>query len=372
MPVFHDSSIETFEAFRDRLKPTRVVDQYQELLTDLCEIRNPPFKFKREHAEETAAFIVSYTQGRPLETCGQWVYFPWNSTLAHYLPEEEHQEIRTARNRNIITKEEQEKLYGICVAYAGLSVGSHGLTTFALMGGAKHVKIADPDTVSPSNLNRIRQDFLAVGRKKTDLALEYIYQLNPYATVEVYDSGVTDANIAAFFEGADVLVEETDNLEMKIRLRLEARSRGIPVIMATDNGDNIIFEAERFDLDKTALLFNGAVGDITLEEFKTFPPQELPKLATKIAGPAFVTERMMSSLLEVGKTIYSWPQLGDAATLSGVAIAYALKRLALGQPLSESKREISLDAILDPEFEARHDAREAARAQFLKTIGLTS
>ncbi|MHB0865325.1 MAG: ThiF family adenylyltransferase [Minisyncoccota bacterium] len=367
-----DRAKESLSTFRDRLQPLTVVDRYDLLLEDLFLIRNPRFKFIKNHADEVKTFSEEYCAGKPVEGVGEWFFFPWNKTLAHYLPHDEHQEIRTARNRNIITKEEQTKLYGLTVAYAGLSVGSHGALTFALMGGARRIKIADPDEVSPSNLNRIRFDFLSVGRKKTDLVREYIYQLNPYAEIEVFDSGVSEETMDAFLAGADVLVEETDNLEIKIRLRLAARERGIPVVMATDNGDNIIVEVERFDIDKTKTLFNGVIGDVNLEMFKSFTPSDLPKLATKIAGPELVTERMMSSLLQVGHEIYSWPQLGDAATLSGVAIAYILKRLALGQPVNEEKCEISLDALLDPGHHASHvkNAREKARADFLAAIGL--
>ena len=366
-----DRSKESFSTFRDRLQPSATVDRYDLLLEDLFLIRNPRFKFIKDHANEVRAFTEEYCGGKPLEEVGEWFFFPWSKTLAHYLPHDEHQEIRTARNRNIITKEEQRKLYGATVAYAGLSVGSHGALTFALMGGARHIKIADPDEVSPSNLNRIRFDFLALGRKKTDLVREYIYQLNPYAGIESF-SGVTEENLDEFLRDADVLVEETDNLEIKIRLRLAARERGIPVVMATDNGDNIIVEVERFDLDKTKKLFNGVIGDVNLEMFKSFAPSDLPKLATKIAGPQFVTERMMNSLLQVGREIYSWPQLGDAATLSGVAIAYILKRLALGQPVNEEKCEISLDGLLDPEYHAPNvkDAREKARTDFSAAVGL--
>jgi len=370
LPERFDSARESFEEFSARLKSAVIIDRFPELLEDLFLIRNPRFKFIKDYAAELAQFTAAYAGGRALEERGEWFYFPWNRTLVHYLPEDEHQEIRTARNRNIITADEQRALYDLKVGYAGLSVGSHGLATFALMGGAKKVHIADPDAVSPSNLNRIRYTYVDVGRKKCDLAREFIYQLNPYSEVRVFEDGVTEDTMDAFFDGIDVLVEETDNLEMKIRLRLEARSRRIPVIMATDNGDNIIFECERFDLDPKAQLFNGAIGDITIDEFRSFPPQDLPKLATKIAGANLVTERMMLSLPEVGRTIYSWPQLGDAATLSGVAIAYALKRLALGQPVRTEKVEINLDALLDPDYASGHANRESLRSTFLRTLGL--
>ncbi len=365
---------ESFSDFRDRVQPVQTIDRYDLLLEDLFLIRNPRFKFIKEYKDEASAFSEEYIAGREPEDVGEWFYFPWNKTLAHYLPEDEHQEIRTARNRNIITNDEQKKIYDIRVAYAGLSVGSHGALTFAMMGGARKIKIADPDEVSASNLNRLHSDFLSLGRKKTDLVKEHIYQLNPYAEIETFDSGVTEENIDSFLSDVDVLVEETDNLEVKIRLRLSAREKGIPVVMATDNGDNIIVETERFDIDKTKPLFNGVIGDVDMEMFRSFAPSDLPKMATKIAGTKFVTERMMESLLLVGREIYSWPQLGDAATLSGVAIAYILKRLAIGEPVTEKKVEINLDATIDPNYSSseRKEAREKARENFLKTIGLES
>lgn len=367
-----DRSQESFSAFTNRLQPATVVDRFDLLLEDLFLIRNPRFKFIQDHSNEVKEFTKEYCAGKPLEEVGEWFYFPWNKTLAHYLPHTEHQEIRTARNRNIITKEEQEKFYGLTVAYAGLSVGSHGAMTVALMGGAQKIKIADPDKVSPSNLNRIRFDFLALGRKKTDLVREYIYQLNPYAEIETYASGVSGETMDAFLKGADVLVEETDNLEIKIGLRLAARERGIPVVMATDNGDGVVVEIERFDEDRSTQLFNGALGDVDLEVFKSFTPSDLPKLATKVAGPNLIVPRMLLSLKEVGQTLYSWPQLGDAATLSGIAIAYCLRKIALKEPLGNGKMEINMDAIFDPTYSSPEatKSRDDIRMMFKKAIGL--
>ncbi len=151
MPEYLDRSRESFLEFKTRIQPSTIVDEYQALLEDLFLIRNPRFKFQKIYTDELTDFIGQYTNNRSLDDCGAWFYFPWNKTIAHYLPHDEHQEIRTARNRNIITKDEQEKLYGLRVAYAGLSVGSHGVATFALMGGARSIHLADPDVVSPSN-----------------------------------------------------------------------------------------------------------------------------------------------------------------------------------------------------------------------------
>lgn len=371
-PILFEAHADALELFGRDHAVARRIDLYDELLEELFLIRHPRFKFEPDHAEAYAQWRLSIS---PALSEGMWAYFPWSETALRMLPEKEHLELRTARNRNLITREEQEKFYGARVAVAGLSVGSHGALTLALMGGARTMYLADHDTISGSNLNRIRYDYTALGRKKTHVAAEYIYQLDPYAHLEVFDEGVTAENIHRFVGGenaVDVLVEELDNLEMKIRLRIAARERGIPVVMATDNGDGIVVDIERYDLDPRTELFNGALGAISIEEFRTFTPADLPKLATKVAGPDLVVPRMLLSLKEVGKTLYSWPQLGDAATLSGVAIAYCVRKMVLGEPLASGKLEINLDSIFDPTYSAPESrrAREETRAAFKRAVGL--
>lgn len=329
-------------------KGATVIDAYREIVEDLFLIRNPRFKFQKEHGAEFEAFLTEYCQGKSLSESGTWFYFPWNNTLVHYLKDEDHQELRTARNRNLILPEEQAKLRNACIAVAGMSVGSHCALTVNMMGISRRMKIADPDVLSGSNMNRVRYDFTKVGKSKVGVAREAMYQMDPYSQIEEFPQGVTAETVDAFLKDVDVLVEETDHLETKIFLREEARKRGIPVVMATDNGDGIIFDIERFDLDKNTKLFNGVIGDITLEEFKTFPPTELPRLAAKIAGPEMIVPRMLSSLSEVGKTLYSWPQLGDAATLCGVTVAFVVKQIVLGNPIRTGKIDVNLEKIFNP------------------------
>ncbi len=326
----------------------KVVDVYDQLLEDLFLIRNPRFKFSKDYASELSVFVDSMKVGGELTASGSWFYFPWSNTLVHYLSDSEHQELRTARNRNLILTEEQTKLRNAHIAIAGMSVGSHCALTLNMMGMSRHMSIADPDVLSGSNMNRVRYDYTRVGQAKTAVAREALYQMDPYGTIDEYPTGVNASNVEAFLSGVDVLVEETDHLETKIFLREEARKRGIPVVMATDNGDGVIVDIERFDLDRTTKLFNGAIGDITLEEFKSFPPQELPKLAAKIAGVELIVPRMKTSLAEVGTTLYSWPQLGDAATLCGVTVSYIVKQIVLGFPVRSGKIDVNLDTIFKP------------------------
>lgn len=371
-PIKFDRAIENLDAFKAKFVVNETVDIYEELLKEVFLIRNPRFKFISDYVEEFERFKVEYLSGRTLEEDGEWFYFPYTKNLIHYLPDIMHQELRTARNKNIITEEEQEKFYNFNVAIAGLSVGSHPALTIAMMGGARTLKIADFDEISVSNMNRLRYDCSALGKKKAHLVASHILQLNPYADVHVYSDGVDQENVQEFLDGVDVLIEEVDNLEMKIRLRIEAKKRKLPVIMATDNGDNIIVDVERYDLHPDLQIFNGGAGNLTIEEFQHLSPKDMPRLSTKIAGPDLVVPRMADSLLEVGKTLYSWPQLGDAATLCGVGIAYLVRRLANGQAISEGKMELNIESVFDPEYntESAIRDREERRRNFLKTIGL--
>jgi hypothetical protein len=313
-----------------------------------------------------------------LETTGTWFYFPWNNKLIHFLPEEEYLELRTARNKNLILPEEQKKYYNSAVGVAGLSVGSHAALTITMTGGAKNIKLADPDTVSVSNLNRLRYGAGEIGQNKAELAARLIMEINPYANVKIYPNGINANNLEDFVNGSgnfpklDILLEGVDNLEMKILLRQEAKKNRVPLIMATDNADGIIVDVERYDLDSNMPLFNGALGDFTLEDFKTFPPAQLPKLATKVAGPGFVATRMLASVFEVGKTLYSWPQLGTAATFTGVVAAYLTRLIVNGKKIKSGKYNLSLDAIFDPDFSdpktSKIDAEK--KDKLLKNLGL--
>ncbi|OGM94998.1 hypothetical protein A2524_02815 [Candidatus Wolfebacteria bacterium RIFOXYD12_FULL_48_21] len=370
-PMQWNKATESLEDFKKKFEIIETIDAYDALLDELFQVRNPKYKFIPEHKEDCAAFKKEYLAGKSMEEDGEWFYFPYTKNLIHYLPDAVHQELRTARNKNLITKEEQEKFYNYTVAIAGLSVGSHPALTIAMMGGAKTIKIADADVVSGPNLNRLRYDCSALNKNKAHLVASHIVQLNPYGTVHMYDKGVSSENMDEFLDGADVVIEEVDFLPMKIMLREAAKKKGLPLIMATDNGDGVIVDIERHDLDPELQLFNGAAGDISMETLKTMAPTDMPKLATQIAGPYMVVPRMQQSILEVGKTLYSWPQLGDAATMCGPVIAYIVRRLALGEKVLSGKFDVSLDAIFDPDYHTEESKakREADIKEVHKAIG---
>lgn len=369
-PIIFDLGSEDLEAVKAKYHADRVIDTYKEQLEDLFLIQNPRHKFSQDHQADFEAFIQEHSQGRSLQTCGKWVYFPWQKVLVHYLDDALHQEVRTGRNKNLITKEEQDRFYGFSVGVAGLSVGSHGAITTALMGGSRVMKLADPDIVSPTNLNRMRFDFTQVGLNKSELTAQYLYQLNPYAELGVYSKGIDKENMGEFLDGLDLLIEELDDIEMKVMMREEAKKRGIPVVMATDNGDNVILDIERFDLHPDLPIFNGSLEGFDLKELKASPAKMFEAMA-KIIDVSLVPPKVLESIPEVGKSIYSWPQLASAATLSGAVLAYVVRRIALGESVREGKFEVNLDAAIDLEYEGNAHVRRNTLEKFLDAVGLS-
>jgi len=362
-----------FKSLRQKHPELVIVDQYDRNLEELFLLRNPKHRFIKKYSKSFNAFARAHYAGKKKESIGSWFYYPWLNQLVHFLPDKIHQELRTGRNKHLITEKEQKKFYEAKIGVLGMSVGSHAAIVIAMTGGAKHIKIADPDTLSGDNLNRIRNGFQNVGVSKTVAVARQIYELNPYSKVEVFIDGITKKTMSRFLNGLDLLVEEMDDPFMKINVRHAARQLQLPVIMAGDNGDGIIVDVERFDIEKKRKILHGIMGDITPESFDSMSPEDLPKIMTKIVGSNLVTNRVLGSVTEVGQSIYSWPQLGTAANMCGSVLAYLARHIVLEDPKMKSGRyDVSLDAIFEHGYHSatRKEARKNERTKILEKMGL--
>lgn len=350
-----------------------VLDEYHSQLEEIFLLRHPKYRFSKDYAKEFLDFTDAHYSDKPKTDAGNWFYFPWLNAAIHVLPEDMHLEMRTGRNKNLINKKEQNTYYRATVGILGMSVGSHAALTMAMTGGPKNMHLADPDVISGSNLNRIRIGVQQIGTNKTFLVARQIYEINPYANIKTYPEGLNEQNMEDFFKGIELLVEGMDNPYLKIKAREVARSKNVPVIMATDNGDNIFVDIERFDIQPDLPILNGLAGKITAEEFKRLDPKELPKTAAKIAGAHMATTRMQQSVLEVGQTLYSWPQLGTAANLCGSALAYLARRIILkATNILSGRYEVSLDALFEADYHkpAQQILREKETKIFLEKLGI--
>ncbi len=348
-------------------------DNLDEQIEELYQVIHP-VESRQKDQEHFQEFVRSHF-GENKGSAGVWVVYPWLYRAIRVAPEEQFIALRTARNQNIITKEEQQRFLQGVVGIAGLSVGSSIANILALTGGGKMVKIADFDTLAITNLNRINNSVASLGLNKAVICARRIYEINPFAQVELFTDGITEENIAEFLGGEhplDVLFDEIDNLKIKIDLRLHARDRKLPVVMITDNGDNIMIDIERYDQGVTTL-FHGRLEE---EEAKalfatqSLDPKVRAQMTLKIIGAENGVPRMQDSLLEVGRTLPSWPQLGTATTLTGAAGAYIARKIILREPLFSGRTHLSLDATLIPEYmsEALLEERRQGTENFVRKL----
>ena len=137
-----------------------------------------------------------------------------------------------------------------------------------------------------------------------------------------------------------------DSLELKFAARILCRKLGIPVLMVTDNGDNIILDVERFDKEPKRDIFHGSVKDVDPERLANIPYSEWVKIAVRIVGPDNLTSRMKESIKEIGKSIAAVPQLGTTATVAGSVLAFAVRKIAQGTPMPSGRYIVDLDNLL--------------------------
>lgn len=340
-----------------------IIDSYGEQYAELLLSKNAHLYRANENVQTASiAKLLDEHYGKKKSwELGSWVYYPWNGNLVHVLAQPDFEELRTIRNKDLITQTEQKQLADFSAACFGMSVGSAGALALAISGMSKHIKLIDGAVISGSNLNRILTGVSSVGNSKAEVIGRQIYEMNPYSEVEYYDKANKE-NIEEILGGKKpvyVAIDEIDDIEMKIRIRIKARKRRIPVVMATELGDTIMLDIERFDLEPARELFHGMVPGI--DEIADSPPEnhrEWTKHAVSIIDPSNMPMKMQKSLLKIGSTIVTHPQLGSTVMVTGGALAFAVKSIALGQPLKSGRYVISLEKELLADHKTRKYRRE--------------
>ncbi len=298
---------------------------------ELIETRRPDRKWKKL---ELANEIELVLEGGA-EAYGTWVYYPWSNRLVHVLPAAEFAEVRASRNRNKITSEEQQRLGKVTLGVAGLSVGHATAICLALEGLGGTLRLADFAALRLSNLNRVRAGVHEIGLNKAELTARAIWELNPYARIELFEDGIVDSNLGRFLDGLDLLFEDCDDLNTKFLLREEARRRRIPVLMETT--DRGLFDVERYDLEPERPLLHGLV---SLDE----PPHR--ELALAIIGSETVSPRLACSLMDVDATLKTWPRLASAVALGGAINTDVARRILLGSFKSSGRYLVDFEDII--------------------------
>lgn len=321
-------------------------DLYQSQLVELFDITYPNLILDPKYKTELQQFVGKKTSSNP-DQKGAWVYFPWSGYLIHVVGEKEYFDLRTNRNRNLITQEEQQEFKNVCVGIAGMSVGAEIAVNLAY-SGVGSLRLADQDIIETANLNRLKAGLQSIGEPKVNQAAQRIYEINPFAQIDGFTSGLHENNLHKFIAKLNVVFDEIDDFQMKIRLRQAAREAGIPVLMLTSLGDTVLIDVERYDITPNLTLFNGLIGDLP-EEILNNPVGESEKIkyAMMLPGIENIPTRALATLSEINKTIVGRPQLGSTVSIDGGVAAYVVKRIALGWDLPSGRYKISLDQTFD-------------------------
>jgi molybdopterin/thiamine biosynthesis adenylyltransferase/nitroreductase len=314
----------------------------------LDELRADPTVEFVDHRQELLANLRRLIPGPAPEVMAEqprWVYFPWRRVVIGCLGPHGYRALRLDRNRNLITADEQLSLGGLTIGVAGLSVGHAIAHTLAAEGLCGTIRLADFDHLELSNLNRVPATLLDIGVNKAVVAARRLAELDPYLDVQVMTSGLTADDLDEFLDGLDIVVEECDSFAMKIMVRERARSLRLPVLMATS--DRGLIDVERFDLEPTRPVLHGLLGDVDSTRLANAPSRDNIPHMLRHLDPSRTSGRFTASLVEMGKTLSTWPQLAGDVVLGAAAIAEAVRRIGLNQPLGSGQVRIDVGHALD-------------------------
>ncbi|MBK3640944.1 ThiF family adenylyltransferase [Streptomyces sp. MBT33] len=296
-----------------------------------------------------AAAATEMCAGVPRRRYGTWVWYPWSGRLVHLLPAEEFRLVRTDRNRDKISRVEQQALLGRRIGVVGLSVGNSAALTCAMEGVGGSFRLADFDRLGLSNLNRLRAGVHDLGVEKTVLCARQMYEIDPYLSIEIYREGVTEETVEEFFgtvpgSELDVLIEECDTLWAKFAVRERARDRRIPVLM--DANDRGLLDVERFDEEPDRSLFHGRVGETTAQDVRAMDAAEALDLLLRIVDADRLSPAMTDAIGRIGRTLSSWPQLASGIMLGAALVTDTARRILLGVPVPSGRYYADLEALI--------------------------
>ncbi len=288
----------------------------------------------------------------------RWAYYPWRRTVVAVLGPSGFRALRLDRNRNNITRREQARLGSLSIGVAGLSVGHVIAHTLAVQGLCGRLRLADFDHLELSNLNRVPATVFDLGQNKAHVAARRIAEVDPYLAVEVFEDGVTADTVDAFLDGLDIAVEECDSLDMKVALRIAARDRRIPVLMATSDRGRI--DVERFDHEPERPILHGLLGELNLELLPGMSTREKIPYMLRYDEAERVSPRTAASLVEIDRSLSTWPQLASDVIVGASALAEAVRRIGLGEELKSGRCRIDMGWALDQLDEVETAQRRAA------------
>ena len=148
---------------------------------------------------------------------------------------------------------------------------------------------------------------------------------------------------------------------MKASLREGARARRIPVLMATS--DRGLLDVERFDLQPQRPILHGLLGDLDFAGLAGMSSREMVPHMLRFLEADQLSPRVLASVVEIDRTLSTWPQVSGDVVLGATAIAEAVRRIGLGEELRSGRTRIdvgwTLNQLDEPQMAIDHSSPPA-------------
>jgi molybdopterin/thiamine biosynthesis adenylyltransferase len=140
---------------------------------------------------------------------------------------------RTQRNHHWVGGPEgQKRLHNLRVGVAGLGGMGSNVAEILVRLGVGHIKIADPDTIEATNINRqVIANLNTVGTTKVAASAKELRAIAGDFELVCYDQGITADNAQEFVSDLDVIIDEIDvyPLQAHVHLHQAARELNLPL-----------------------------------------------------------------------------------------------------------------------------------------------
>ena len=342
-----------------KIAKKNIYDLLQPTFFGLLEDLVPGSDLSEKFLEEFDVFQKAFDGSLYNIEYGQWVYYPAVTHLVRFAPQFWHRLSLLTRNSILIRDPKMELGWAeirecfdkATIAVAGVSIGNNAIHAVMQDVRPKRIKIADQKNYHMSNANRVRLTYQDFGKNKAVLTSEQIHSIDPFAAISVFKDGIYGNILKDFVCGnsdlaepaSSVIIEEMDDLDMKIAIREEARRQRIPVVMASDLASAVQLDIRRFDKDANLPLAGCGVSDgelySALNDCKKAAPgkSRFDIFASRLIGINYrkIPEFRRIFLNEEPRIFGGWAQLGSTAMMGGAIIGETVARIILGHKLPE-------------------------------------
>ena len=254
-------------------------------------------------------------------------------------PHDEFYRELTTRNTPLITPDEQERIRTATILVAGCgSIGGAAIEPLIRLG-CENLILAEPDGYDIANMNRQSCRLQDVGRNKAAVFVERMREINPYATVELHDHGITAENVDDVTTRADLILDGIDvttkpPLRHKVHLHQHAREKKKVVVSGYDIAGLQMLLVYDYSAGEALL-----GGKVKLDELEKLEPFEF--LARVIPVSVIPIEIIPELERQVRGEGGGFPQLVYTANLFGVLAVRAAIDILAGRPV---RKRVVIDA----------------------------